>query len=127
MIQVLTFQNSSYLIILPNNSKYFTTTLVDSLNQKRGRSPSDYWFDNKNSRTLKQHAVWAQRNSYAVHNGQYGSDYTNNLLLNGNDSSPYKTAVVYQMGSVPPGAQNDPNPAYDLMAIMRKHFQTIGK
>ena len=82
--------------------------------------------DNILSPKLKQHAVWAQRDSYAVNNGHHGPDYTKNLLPNGDDASPYKTSVVYQFGSEAPGAQNDPNPAYDLMAIMREQFQKIG-
>jgi len=79
---------------------WFTTALVDTLGAKKGPSPIDYWVDNINKR--RQGAIWGQRDSYAAIRNYTGPDYQSGKFKSGNDDSPIRTTVTYQMNDCRP-------------------------
>ena len=60
---------------------YYSTSLVDSLDVKRGLTAIDYMFTNVLLK--REHSVWAQRDSYAALNGFSGKAYQNGTYPTG--------------------------------------------
>lgn len=60
---------------------YYSTSLIDSLNVKRGTTAIDYMFDNVLKK--REHSLWAQRDSYAALRNYNGTDYQNGNLPSG--------------------------------------------
>jgi len=79
---------------------YYSTSLVDSLNVKRGLTAIDYMFGNVLSK--REHSVWAQRDSYAALRGYAGPAYQNGTYPSGNDRKKTRTVVGYQYGKRKP-------------------------
>ena len=80
---------------------WFTTSLVDTLDVVRGPSPIDYFIDNVNT---KSGHVWAQRDTFSAVRDFPRDKYQAFETPTGNDRSPIRTTVVYQMteqGSCP--------------------------
>ena len=77
--------------------RYFTTSLIDTENMKRGLTPIDYWVDNMSRK--RENSVWAQRDSYGVLQKQAGPEYMSSVLpTSDNKADKRRTTVVYQMG-----------------------------
>ena len=73
---------------------WFTTSLVDTLNVTRGPRPIDYFIDNVNG---KLDTVWAQRDTYAAVRNFPADEYMAGMTPSGDDNSPVRTTIVYQM------------------------------
>eukprot|EP00795_Rhopilema_esculentum_P008077 gene8077-13993_t len=79
---------------------YYSTSLVDSLNVRRGLTSIDYMFSNVLHK--REHSVWAQRDSYAALRGDNGTDYQNGNYPSGDDGKKMRTTVGYQYGKTKP-------------------------
>ena len=95
---------------------WFTTSLVDTLNVTRGPRPIDYFIDNINN---KLDTIWAQRDSYAAVRNFPIDEYQEQKTPTGNDNSPVRTTVVYQM------SDNRPS-RVQLYKDLRRSLKSLG-
>ena len=99
--------------------EYFTTAILNSRNVARAKSPVDYFFSNVIFK--REHAVWAQRDSYALVQGYQGDDYQNGVYPSGDDGLDIRSTVVYAMGKVDPALTGT-----DLEVKFLDHAKSMG-
>lgn len=95
---------------------WFTTSLVDTLNVTRGPRPIDYFIDNINT---KFNTIWAQRDTYAAVRNFSIDEYKKQKTPSGNDNSPVRTTIVYQMSDKRPSR-------VQLYKDLRRSLKSLG-